>query len=201
MLCRRRESLLKQSDKETIRLAVEISTQRSYADIITSCRQELCKYFGFEGLGLLFRDTATNDLFSVERDFSQDEEAEAARLREKKRQGKTLSDEERLRDLEFQLRPGTKNNFPNSLGITGEVYHSREIYYESEIKKAKSYVAGLDNQSKYVKEVSSILVTPIYGHKNDDGSDNLVGIAQFVNKINGRITEKDKVSLLLFNFQ
>lgn len=101
MLCRRRESLLKQSDKETIRLAVEISTQRSYADIITSCRQELCKYFGFEGLGLLFRDTATNDLFSVERDFSQDEEAEAARLREKKRQGKTLSDEERLRDLEF----------------------------------------------------------------------------------------------------
>lgn len=59
---------------------------------------------------------------------------------------------------------------------------------------AKAYIPGLDNQTKFVKDVRSILVAPIYGHPQDDDSDNLVAIVQFVNKFDGKITPHDVVS-------
>ena len=92
-------------------------------------REELTKYFGFEGFGLLFKDVKSWDLFSYERDFSTQEQHDIAMLKEKKKEGFIMTVDERLRDIEYQLRPGTKNRYPNTLGITGEVYKTREIYY------------------------------------------------------------------------
>ena len=50
-----------------------ISTQRSYADLVYVARTELPKYFNFEGAALLFRDTVSNDLFSIETEYNPDE--------------------------------------------------------------------------------------------------------------------------------
>lgn len=41
---------------QTISAASIICTQRSYSDFIMNCREILPRYFGFEGIGILFRD-------------------------------------------------------------------------------------------------------------------------------------------------
>ena len=50
----------------TIRAASIICTQRSYSDYIMNCREILPEYFGFEGVGILFRDQNTDNLFNIE---------------------------------------------------------------------------------------------------------------------------------------
>lgn len=82
------------------------------------------------------------------------------------------------------MRKSTKNLFPNSLGVTGEVFKSQQIVYSNNIKYLSRYVAGLDNLSKFVKDVRSILITPIFGHVVN-GKPNIVAVAQFINKTNG----------------
>jgi hypothetical protein len=67
-------------------------------------------------------------------------------------------------DLERQLRKSTLSVYPNSLGITGEVFKSQEIVWSNNIKQLSQYVAGLDNQTKFIKDVRSILITPVFGH-------------------------------------
>ena len=54
-----------------IRLTGLISTQRSYADLILIVKSELPKYLQFEGVALLLKDVRTNQLFSIEQDFTQ----------------------------------------------------------------------------------------------------------------------------------
>lgn len=70
MIARKQQHQALKNDLETVRIAAEISTQRSYSDLIITARHELTKYFGFEGFGILFKDTKTNELFSYERDFT-----------------------------------------------------------------------------------------------------------------------------------
>ena len=41
-------------------------------------REELTKYFGFEGFGLLFKDVKTNELFSYEREYTDKESSDIA---------------------------------------------------------------------------------------------------------------------------
>jgi len=53
---------------------------------------------------------------------------------------------------------------------------------------------SLDNTCREVKDVNSIMVAPIFGHNNLDGSLNLVAIMQMVNKLDGIITDHDVVS-------
>ena len=43
-----------------------ISTQRSYADFMLAAKRIIPDFFGFEGVGILFRDSVKNTLFSVE---------------------------------------------------------------------------------------------------------------------------------------
>lgn len=73
-----------------------ISTQRSYADFILKSREFLPQYFDFEGLGILFRDVKTNNLFSIEQTYNEVEIAELKKLDEKKKKGIILTKEEKL---------------------------------------------------------------------------------------------------------
>ena len=50
----------------TIRAASIISTQRSFSDYIMNCKKILPEFFGFEGLGILFRDHESENLFTIE---------------------------------------------------------------------------------------------------------------------------------------
>jgi len=40
------------------------------------------------------------------------------------------------------------------------------------------------------------MIAPIFGHHNDDGSNNLVAIVQLVNKIDGIISDHDVVRII-----
>lgn len=97
-------------------------------------------------------------------------------------------------DLERQLKAGTKNVYPHTIGITGEVFKTREIVYGS-VKALGNFIPGLDNQAKEVKDVRSICVLPVFGHAEEaKDKDNLVAIVQLVNRKTGIITEHDLVS-------
>lgn len=44
----------------TIEMASVITTQRSYSDFIIQAKDSLAKFFGFEGVGIMFADTKLN---------------------------------------------------------------------------------------------------------------------------------------------
>lgn len=48
-----------------------------------NCREVLPTFFGFEGVGILFRDHITNNLFTIETDEKEDEQ-EIIRLKREK---------------------------------------------------------------------------------------------------------------------
>ena len=76
----------KRTEKEvvqTIKAASVICTQRSYSDYIMNCRKILPQFFGFEGVGILFRDQLTDNLFSIEQD-EQEGDSEMIKLKEQK---------------------------------------------------------------------------------------------------------------------
>lgn len=66
-------------------------------------RDLLTKYFDFEGIGILFRDVRTNDLFSIEQTFNEVEYAYLKEFEDKKRRGIKLTIEERQNDFERQM--------------------------------------------------------------------------------------------------
>lgn len=49
----------------TLKIAGLMSNQRSYADLIYSCKQVIPQYFGFEAANILLRDVKTGLLFTV----------------------------------------------------------------------------------------------------------------------------------------
>ena len=81
------------------------------------------KYFGFEGVAILLKDIKTNELFTLEYDDLNPNEIKLdVYVKEQRKKSIPLTTEERIRDFERQLRPATKHIYPNSMGITGEVY-------------------------------------------------------------------------------
>ncbi len=80
------------------------------------------------------------------------------------------------------------------MGLTGLVFKTQKVIYESDVRKQKLFMPSLDNTCRDVKDVNSIMIAPIFGHNNLDGSPNLVAIMQMVNKIDGIITDHDVVS-------
>ena len=76
-------------------MASVISTQRSFVDYLLHCRKILPEFFQFEGLGILFRDQETGNLFTIE----QDEQAEDNELLDA-RQKRKLTDSEVVADAE-----------------------------------------------------------------------------------------------------
>ena len=58
----------------TIKIVSVISTQRSYFDLLINCREVLPTFFGFDYLGILFRDTTDDYLFSYEEELTEAED-------------------------------------------------------------------------------------------------------------------------------
>ena len=174
----------------SLNLASMISTQRSCSDLTLVCNELLPSYLGFEGLGLLFRDTKDNTLFSMDSEFNEEEQKFYDEIKEKKRKAQLLTQDERMKDFERQLGHGTKYKYPNSIGLTGEVYKSQEIVWTNSIKRLKKFIPNMDNLSK-AENVRSILVAPLFGHAEQIGDKDLilVGIIQLINKIDGNITQ------------
>jgi hypothetical protein len=64
------------------------------------CRDELTKYFDFEDVGILFRDTNTNNLFTIEMIYNEYEIKFLKDIENKKLKGIALTIEERITDFE-----------------------------------------------------------------------------------------------------
>lgn len=82
----------KQEVIDTIKLASVVSTQRSYADLILKMKKLIPDYLGFEGLGILFRDTKTDKLFTVQDTYKDEDLALAEVVDEKLKRGETLTE-------------------------------------------------------------------------------------------------------------
>ena len=83
------------------------------------------QFFGFVGVGILFRDKKLDCLFSVDsQEFEEDGEiVKQKELRKKKNE--ELTHDEKLQDVERQYRKrGERLKFPHSIGMTGQAYHS-----------------------------------------------------------------------------
>ena len=66
----------------TIEMASVITTQRSYSDFIINAKASLARFFGFEGVGIMFADTKLNQMFTIEQNL---EEHEWKQMREFKK--------------------------------------------------------------------------------------------------------------------
>lgn len=99
-----------------------ITTQRSYADFILKCRAELPALLEFEGIGILFRDGDSSNLFNVELNFTEPEIMQLKEFENKKMKGIPLTDQERIENFERQMKKQVRHIYPTNLGVTGEVF-------------------------------------------------------------------------------
>ena len=149
----------------TIRAASVICTQRSYSDYIMNCREILPEFFGFEGVGILFRDSHTDNLFSIE-DAEEEGDKEIIKVsKERARKNEHLTREEAIKDAARQYRKRSMHVYPNSLGVTGQAFHTGEIIYANKMRNLTDFLPSIDNLTPNVKDVQSLMVVPIYGHK------------------------------------
>ena len=91
-----------------------------------------------------------------------------AEFKAKRMKGLELTKEEKMEDAERQLKRRSNRIYPNSLGVTGEVFRTGKLVYANEIKKLQSFLPSIDNLSSNVKDVRSLLILPIFGHRDPD---------------------------------
>jgi len=72
---------------KSLEVASVITSQRSCADLVLATESLLPEYLGFEGVGLMFRDTENNGLFSLQTNYSDDEIRLINQVKEKKKIG------------------------------------------------------------------------------------------------------------------
>ena len=171
---------------KTIGAASVICTQRSYSDFILKCSKILPDFFGFEGVGILFRDHTNSTLFSIELD-EKESEAELLKIKEQKiKNNEKLTEDEIFRDIQRQYRRRSTHVFPNSLGLTGQVFHSGQILHSNKMNKLQGYLPNIDNLAEHIKDVHNIMIVPIFGHRKTPGiqedKQQPIAIIQFINK-------------------
>ena len=143
----------------TLKAASVISTQRSYVDYIMNCSKILPEFFGFEGVGILFRDHQTNNLFSIEQD-----EAEGEGELKRQKLSQTLTPENEMADAQRQFRRRGKQVYPNSLGITGQAFQTGEIIYSNRVERMNGFLPSIDNLTTNITDVHNFMIVPIFGH-------------------------------------
>ena len=104
------------------RTASVISTQRSYADLIFKIKKILPEFMGFDGIGILFRDTKTDNLFTISDTIDEADLRMIKEHEEKLKRGELLSEDDKLVDFERQFREKAMHVYPNTLGVTGQVF-------------------------------------------------------------------------------
>ena len=164
IMAQRRMKKTQKEVVETIHAASIICTQRSYSDFIVNCREVLPQYFGFDAIGILFRDQTDDQLFAFEEEEDEDEADMRKQKQIKTNKGQQLTAQEQTEDFVRQYRRRTWNKFSNMMGITGQVFHSGVIIRENTMARLSNYQPSIDNRTD-CQDVRSIMVVPIYGHR------------------------------------
>jgi hypothetical protein len=142
-----------------------ISTQRSYSDLIKSFHKVLPAFLGFEGLGILFRDIKTDALFAISDQYDESDLKNMKSFDEKIKKGEKLTENEKLLDIERQYKAKTYHMYPNSLGITGQVFLTGKHVLNNNVDDSSNFLPSVDNLSD-VLDVHNLLVVPVYGHRD-----------------------------------
>lgn len=71
-------------------------------------------------------------------------------------------------------------------GVTGSVLRSKKMVYADTLSKLKNFSAVVDNVTA-VNDVFNIAIVPVFGFQSDE----VVGVMQFVNKLDRVISEQD----------
>ena len=111
---------------ETLRLASDVCTQRSYKGLITTMRERLPSFFGFDAIGVLLKDQKTGDLFTI---------SEVNRA------------EENLKGEDAYRKPNSTIKFPATLGISGMVMRTGELFISNKAQKEHKFCGDIDNLS------------------------------------------------------
>uniref|UniRef100_A0A7S3J7C4 GAF domain-containing protein n=1 Tax=Euplotes harpa TaxID=151035 RepID=A0A7S3J7C4_9SPIT len=141
---------------DTISLASRITTQRSFKQLIGEIKLLLPEYFGFESVGILLLDTKTKDLFTIA--YIQKDEKVVGEGAEYAESSDIIS-------------------FPSTLGITGLVFQTGEVYICNQATTDRKFMADIDNLSSII-EVDNFMIGPIFNDKKSSP----VGIVQLMNK-------------------
>jgi hypothetical protein len=150
----------------TINIASYMTTQRSYADFIRVCNELLTDFFSFEAVGILFRDKIDDSLFQIQLIKGEEDHPSLWLRKNRERKGEELTFGERKDEVERQYRVRNAQKYPNTLGVTGEVFHSGKMIWTNKVSELGNYVPSIDNMSADVKDVHSLVICPIWGHAN-----------------------------------
>ena len=162
------ESIFKEKQLfDTICLASKITTQRSYKSLINEAKKLLPEYFGFESVGVLLLDTKTMDLFTI------------AEIQ------KDMSD---VKEGDEYAESGDTISFPSTLGITGQVYQTKEVYICNHALNDRKFMADIDNLSSII-EVENFMIGPIFNTSTPQP----IGIIQLINKKGKRNIEDQDI--------
>lgn len=78
---------------------------------------------------MLFKDTISGNLFNLELTQSNEDKKLIDLIANKRLNKEELTIEERIQDFKRQMKTGNKYQFPNSVGITGQVYKSQQMVW------------------------------------------------------------------------
>lgn len=122
-------------------------------------KSSIPQFFEFESIGILLRDLKTQELFTIAESFD-------------------LTGNEEKGD---EFKNTTIIRFPSSLGVTGYVYNSGELYICNKAQKDSKFSSDIDNLGA-TGDVHNFMIGPIYGHKDNKNKEPPIAIIQFTNK-------------------
>jgi hypothetical protein len=129
---------------------------------------------GFDGIGILFRDTKTDNLFTISDTFDEADLRVIKEYEEKLKRGELLSEEEKIIDFERQFREKAMHIYPNTLGVTGQVFQSGKYVVNNAVSQMTNFLPSVDNLSSNVKDVYNMFIVPVFGHRLDEDNDELL---------------------------
>ena len=98
-------------------------------------------------------------MFSIEQD-----EAEGEGELKRQKLNQKLAPENATADAQRQFRRRGKQVYPNSLGITGQVFQTGEIIYTNKIERMNGFLSSIDNLTENITDVRNFMIVPIFGH-------------------------------------
>ena len=118
----------------TVEVASQITTNRTYADLITTIQKYTPQYFGFDAVGIMFRDIKNGLMFTISAKLNEKEQEEADEYYEKVRSGQPITNEDRVAEFERQHKQRQQDYYSSMTGLTGTVFTTGQLMWANDMK-------------------------------------------------------------------
>jgi len=159
--CRQEQEVQRRHVKELTEISTNLLVNRSHKGLANQVYHLLPKFFDFESAGIVYLDKTRNEFFKM-----------------------VVSGSEKEKFLESTIY------FPSNLGLTGEVYNSREILVYENVKNLRLYYPEVDN-SIGVSNLRNCIMGCLKGP-----DDEVVGVLQLFNKKDNREISQEDIEKL-----